>query len=230
MLTDVRDAGDETWTLTLRLSGHSGLTFRPGQFAWLSLDRRPFGHREHPFSFSSGTSELPQVSFTVRERGDFTSGISALQPGRTLFLDGPYGHFSHTRHQAPGYVFIAGGIGVTPILSMLRTLAAEHDDRPLHFIYAARSLDRVISREELERLTDNLDLDITYVLSAPSPDWTGERGRLDPETLVQLLPANTTGYHFFVCGPDELMDMAEDTLSKQGIGFGRIHSERFDLV
>jgi predicted ferric reductase len=230
VLQNVTRVAEGTWDLTLRPAGHSGLRFRPGQFAWLSLDHRPFGHREHPFSFSSGVAALPEVSFTVRERGDFTSGIGALEPGARVFLDGSYGHFSYTRHPATGYVFIAGGIGVTPIMSMLRTLAAAGDGRPLHLIYAARDPDRIVLRDEIDRLTERLRLTVTLVLRVPPPGWEGEHGRLDAEMLARLLPEDKTGYHFFVCGPDEMMDMVEDELLGHGIGFGRVHSERFDLV
>jgi predicted ferric reductase len=222
--------GDQTWTVRLRPSGHSGLKFRPGQFAWLSLDRRPFGHREHPFSFSSSVSELPEVSFTIRERGDFTAGIGGLEPGTNMYLDGPYGHFTYTRHPAFGYVFIAGGIGITPVMSMLRTLAADEDTRPLCLIYVARDLGRVVFREELETLSRQLDLSVHLVLRYSHADWQGERGRLDPAVLHRLLPMDKTGYHFFVCGPDAMMDMVEDELLKNDVGFHRVHSERFNLV
>lgn len=230
VLESVTLVADGTWDLALRPVGHSGLRFRPGQFAWLSLDRYPFAHREHPFSFSSGTAALPEVRFTIRERGDFTSGIGALRPGTKVFLDGPFGHFSYTRHPAAGYVFIAGGIGITPIMSMLRTLAAAKDDRPLLLIYAARDAERMVFREEIDGLTERLNLKVAYVLRVPPPGWTGEQGRLDPAMLARLLDRDTTGYHFFVCGPDEMMDMVERELLGHGIGFGRVHSERFDLV
>jgi len=222
--------GDETWTIRLRPSGHPGLKFRPGQFAWLSLDRRPFGHLEHPFSFSSSVVDLPEVSFTIRERGDFTAGIGYLEPGTKVYLDGAYGHFSYTRHPASGYVFIAGGIGITPIMSMLRTLAADGDKAPLHLIYAAKDIGRVVFCDELGALSRRLDLRVHLVLRHPPVDWAGERGRLDPAMLNRLLPADRTGYHFFVCGPGEMMDMVESELLRHGIGFGRVHSERFDLA
>jgi predicted ferric reductase len=210
--------------------GHSGLTFRPGQFAWLSLDRRPFAHREHPFSFSSGAGDLPEVAFTNRERGDFTASIGSLKPGTNVYLDGAYGHFSHTRHNAAGYVFIAGGIGITPIMSMLRSMAADGDKRPLHLIYAARDLGRVVFHEELQELSRNLNLRLHLVLRHPPAGWEGEQGRLVPGMLSRLLPEDKIGYHFFVCGPNEMMDMVENELLGHGVGFRRVHSERFDLA
>jgi predicted ferric reductase len=229
-VTNVEQAGEQTWTITLRPDGHSGLLFQPGQFAWFSLDRRPFGHREHPFSFSSGTDDLPAVSFTIRERGDFTSGIGRIAPGATVYLDGAYGHFSYVRHPAPGYVFIAGGIGITPIICMLRSLAAEGDRRPLKIIYASRSWERCVFREELPVLAERLSLEVTFLVRTAPPEWTGETDRLTPQMLDRLLPEGSLGYHYFVCGPDEMMDMVERELYGRGIHFGRVHSERFNLV
>jgi predicted ferric reductase len=226
----VTSAGEQTWTITLQPESHKGMRFQPGQFAWFSLDRRPFGHREHPFSFCSGTGELPEVSFTIRERGDFTSRIGLLEPGTVAFLDGPYGHFSYYRHPAPGYVFIAGGIGITPVMSMLRSLAHEGDTRPLRLIYVCRSLERYVFREELQELSQRLRLKIILVFRSPPPGWHGETGRLTPEMLERLLPRKIRDYHYFVCGPDEMMDMVERELYEMDVRFGQVHSERFNLV
>ena len=127
-------------------------------------------------------------------------------------------------------MFIAGGIGITPIMSMLRSLTAEGDARPLRLIYASRSLDRCVFREELMRLAELQLLELTFVFRSPPPDWTGETGRLTPEMLDRLLPERRRDHHYFVCGPDEMMDMVEQELYGRGVHFGQVHSERFDLV
>ena len=149
-VTEVRPERGGAYTLTLEPEGHAGFRFKPGQFGWVSLWNGPFAIMEHPFSFSSSAERAGQVAFTIKEAGDFTSTIKDAKPGQRAYLDGPYGAFSFERHQAAGYVFLAGGVGVTPILSMLRTLAERRDRRPLLFFYGSNGWDEIIFREELD--------------------------------------------------------------------------------
>jgi predicted ferric reductase len=116
-VTAVRPERGSAWTLALMPEGHNGFRFQPGQFAWLSLWNGPFGMREHPFSFSSSAERLGEMTMTIRELGDFTATVKEVRPGQRAYLDGPYGAFSVDRHRSPGYVFIVGGVGITPVIS-----------------------------------------------------------------------------------------------------------------
>jgi predicted ferric reductase len=217
-------------TIRVRPDGHAGLRFRAGQFAWFNWRSSPFTMREHPFSISSSAERPDTVGFTVKELGDFSAALAGAVAGERVYLDGPYGSFCPDRHPAPGYVFVAGGIGIAPILSILRTLADRGDRRPLRLIYAYKDLESLTGREELERLTARLDLRITLVLSQPAPDWTGERGFLTRAIFERALPADYRDYHYFVCGPGPVLALAERELRGLGVGYRRIHAEIFDLV
>ena len=124
VVAEVKPERGNAWTLTLRPEGHAGMTFHPGQFAWLTLRSSPFADREHPFSFSSSAEQPERLGFTIRELGDFTRQIGQVRPGERVYLDGPHGAFTTDRHDhAAGFIFIVGGVGITPIMSILRTLA-----------------------------------------------------------------------------------------------------------
>ena len=166
-VTAVRLERGNAWTLALEPEGHPGLRFQPGQFTWLSLWNGPFGMREHPFSFSSSAERQGQVAITIRELDDFTSTIKEGQPGQRAYLDGPYGAFSVDRHRSPGYVLIASGVGITPMMSTLRTLADRGNDQPLLLIYANNTWEDIIFRDELDELPQRLDLTIVHVLRQP---------------------------------------------------------------
>ncbi len=128
-----QERGD-AWSLVVRPVGHPGFKFMPGQFAWITIWDSPFSDKEHPFSFSSSAYQPDRLTFTIKELGNFTRQIKNLLPNQKVFVDGPYGHFSVDRHpNAEQFVFIAGGVGITPIMSMLRTLAERGDQRPLTF-------------------------------------------------------------------------------------------------
>jgi predicted ferric reductase len=168
-VTGVRPERGRAWTLTVAPDGHEGLRFSPGQFAWLSLRASPFQAREHPFSFSGSAEAAPEkLEFTIRELGDFTSTIGQTQVGETAYVDAPHGVFTTDRHpDATGYVFVAGGVGVAPMMSMIRTLADRGDPRPLHLVYANDRWDDVLFREELEALAGRMMLRVTHVLLEP---------------------------------------------------------------
>jgi predicted ferric reductase len=230
-VTDVTRERGDAWTLTLRPDGHAGTSFRPGQFAWLTLRATPFQMTEHPFSFSSSPSpDTGMLAFTIKELGDFTRTIGTVRPGEAAFVDAPYGAFTLDRHRAPGYVFIAGGIGIAPLMSMLRALADRSDRRPLLLVYAYRTWDRMTFREEIAGLTARLDLTFVPVLEEPPPDWQGERGRVTAALLDRHLPPDRHARHYFVCGPEPMTQAIEHLLHDLGIPLTLVHSELFDLV
>lgn len=218
------------WTLTLSPSGHSGFRFLPGQFAWLTIGQGPWSMQEHPFSIVSSAQQPGRIAFTIKALGDFTSTVGAIAPGQTAYVDGPYGAFSPDRHDAAGLVLIAGGIGIAPLMCMLRTLADRGDRRPITLVYAYRDLDNLTFREELESLAGRLRLRTVIVLRQPPADWSGERGMLTPEMFVRHLPADCRLCHYYVCGPQPMLAVVETALRKAGVSLGRMHFEIFDLV
>ncbi len=230
VITDVKKERGRAWTLTLRPEGHKGLIFMPGQFAWLTIRKSPFAIEEHPFSFSSSAAHLESLSFTIKEIGDFTSTIKDLSAGERVYLDGPYGSFSVDRYQAEGYVFIAGGIGMAPIICLLKTLADRSDNRPLRLIYATRTLENAAFLEEIDALKTRLNIEVFHVLEDPIESWRGEQGYPTLDVLKRCLPIDRRKYHYFICGPDPMMDMVETALYKLGVPMSRSHSERFNIV
>ncbi len=227
---EVRQERGSAVTLVLEPDGHPGFRFRAGQFAWLSLGDGPFTAREHPFSFSGSAQHAPRLELTVKAVGDFTRRVQATRPGAVAHVDGPYGTMSVDQApDADGYVFVAGGIGVAPCLSMLRTLADRGDRRPALLVYGTNDWERTPFREELEALTLRMNLTVVHVLESPPPIWPGERGLVTEAVLARHLPVH--GRHAaFVCGPPAMMDAVERALVLLGVPLGDLHSERFDLV
>jgi len=220
----------DAWTLVVEPDGHAGFDFQPGQFAWLTLRSSPFALREHPFSFSSCPTQPRRYEFTIKELGDFSRTIRNVKPGEVVYLDAPYGAFSIDRHPAPGYVFIAGGIGIAPMMSMLRALADRGDQRP-HLLIAAHSRwDRVIFREALDALRSRLRLEVVHVLEEPPEDWQGEVGYVTPAVLERHLPIDRAAYEYFVCGPQPMITAVEKGLYQLGVPMTRFHTELFDLA
>jgi predicted ferric reductase len=230
-VAEVRAERGRVWTLVLEPPAGERLRFAPGQFAWVSLRASPFAMREHPFSIASSAERDDRIELSIKELGDFTSTIKNTKPGETAWLDAPYGTFGIDQSpHAAGYAFVAGGVGIAPILSMLRTLADRGDRRPLVLFYGNRVWERVAFREELEQLQQRLTLTVVHVLQEPPQDWQGERGFVSEDILMRHLPVTRHRFEYFLCGPTPMTQGVERALAALGVPAARVHAEIFDWV
>jgi predicted ferric reductase len=218
-------------TMVIVPEQHRGIHFLPGQFVWLSMYHSPLSMKEHPFSISSAPEQKGELHFTIKELGDFTRRIKDTPIGQPVYIDGPYGAFSIDRHpSAQGYVFIAGGIGIAPIRSMLCSLAARRDDRSHILFFAGSTLEKLTFYEELNVLKARMDLKTVYLLEHPPSHWQGESGFLTAGILKRHLPYHLQELNYFICGPVPMVELAERELHKMGIPLQHLHSELFDFV
>lgn len=218
----------KTWTVAVEPIRGEAMEFDAGQFAWITLGRSPFAITEHPFSMSSCPADRPRIEFTIKEVGDFTAELGRVPVGARAFLDGPHGNLTLTDRKGVGLVFIAGGVGLVPIMSMLRQLRADRDPRPMILIYGNRCAEQILYGPELEAMTRDLKLDVHHVLSEPPPGWSGLTGQLVGSVLGDLL--NFEGrkdWLYFVCGPAPMIDSVENDLGRLGIPIRQMISEKF---
>ncbi len=229
-VVSVEDVGADTHALTIEPVGHEGFSFEPGQFAWIKVSESPYSIDEHPFSFASSADRPGNLSFGIKALGDFSSSVPEMEKGATVFVDGPHGAFSIDRFQAPGFVFIAGGIGITPFIGFLRTMADRRDPRPVTLIFGAPTEDDLAYREELKALAEKVDLETVFVLEDPPEDWPHEEGVVTKDLLERRLPRERYQLRFFVCGPPVMIDAVEKALIRHDIPRDHIHTERFALA
>jgi predicted ferric reductase len=226
----VRDEGGETFNLDVEAVGHDGLRFLPGQFAWIKVGRSPYTVEEHPYSFVSSAEHPARLSFGVKKLGDFSGRVHEIEEGTPVYVDGPYGAFSVDRAQAPGYVFVAGGVGITPMMSFLNTLADRGDPRPILLVYSTSTEEELAYSDEIEALKERLDLETVFVLEEPPHDWAREQGRVTGELLERRIPKERFVRRFFVCGPPPMMAAVEAALLEHGVPQTHIHLEKFALA
>jgi ferredoxin-NADP reductase len=129
-------------------------------------------------------------------------------------------------------VLVPGGIGVTPLMSMLRTLAARGDQRPLKVFYANQTWDAVTFREEMEELRQRLNMVLVYVIERPPEGWQGESGFLNSAILKKYLPEDWLGEdtEVFLCGPTPMMNAVEKALHQTGFAEKKVHTERYSFA
>ncbi len=225
----IKERGN-SWTLVLKPERHKGMNFRPGQFAWLTIEKSPFSIREHPFSFSSSAMNPGRLGMTIKKLGDFTSKIDEIKPGARAYIDGPYGTFTIDRHRSQGYVFIAGGVGITPIMSILRTMRDRLDMRPVILFYGSRTLEDATFLEEIEDMKKGLNLKVVYILEQAPDGWDGEKGFITAEVMARHLSEQRLDYEYLVCGPQPMQIAVKRALDRLGIPLERVQSESFNFV
>jgi predicted ferric reductase len=229
-VSEVRRERGDTTTLVMQPDGHPGFRFSPGQFGWLTVWGSAFNITGHPFSFSSSAAVNGGcVEMSIRNLGDFTKEIQKVPVGKRVYLDGPYGAFT-IGNPADMHVLIAGGVGVTPMMSMIRTLADRADKRPVILLYGSKDWESITFREELEALKARLDLTVVHVLANPPAGWAGEQGFINAEMFKCHLPPPYSDHEYFICGPNVMMNAVEKSLGEMGVPIAKYHSERYSFV
>ncbi|WP_218038739.1 2Fe-2S iron-sulfur cluster-binding protein [Acrocarpospora pleiomorpha] len=199
--------------------------FRPGQFFTLvtDIDGRPV-RRAYSASSAPGASRL-EVTVKQVEGGRFSTHVHRnLRAGDRLSVRGPSGAFHADPAAAHEVVLVAAGSGVTPMMSMIRTLLAAPAAGRIALLYSNRSEEEVIFADELLRLENETPerLSVTHVL-------TQEHGRLDAagarSWLTELRPSEDARY--YMCGPEALMDTVQGVLTELGVPDDRVHHERY---
>lgn len=234
-VVSVTKAADRTWTVALEPRDGEAMDFIAGQYAFVSFGKRGYRRFGNPFSFSSSPAQRPRIEFTIKENGDFTDTISTLEPGTVAYLDGPLGHLSPGSYRGPKQeiervVMIAGGVGITPMISILRQGRHRHQPQPIKLLYGARTADGLAFSDEIEQLQGDLNLEVHYIVSDPPEGWTHDVGRLDDVFLNRHLDATDKGSMFFVCGSTGLVDTVLTNLDEHDLATpGLVHSENFSI-
>jgi predicted ferric reductase len=225
---EVRRIGDRTWEVTLDPRGHDGMAYEAGQFAWLNIGHTPFSLFENPFSISSAPGPGRQLQFVIKELGDFTRSLGGIKPGTRAFVDGPYGNLTAARHREPGIALIAGGVGIAPLLGIMRQLRHDGDGRPAKIVYGNRIREQIVYADELDEFARQRGSEVVHVLSEPPAGWTGRTGIVDAELIRSVFGApEMRDWLFVLCGPAAMMEAVEDALIGLGVPADRIESERF---
>jgi predicted ferric reductase len=223
-VSNIRQETHDTWSLDME-GDHPG--YAPGQFMLLRLRIDGIVSAPHPFTISSSPARKG-LSVCVKSVGDFTSSLSGGVRPDEAFVDMPYGVFSFLNHDAERYVFIAGGIGITPFMSMLRFMKDKELDKEVILIWGNKEKRDIAFEAELENLASRMmSLKVVHVFSRER-EWPGEKGRIDTERLKHYVGDFTRG-DFFVCGPPGMMKDLEKALFTLGVERRRLHSERFSL-
>jgi ferredoxin-NADP reductase len=232
----VKDETPHTRTLFLDVIGWPG--HLAGQHVDVRLTAADGYQAQRSYSIASPPGEK-LIALTVEQLddGEVSSYLCGeLRQGDELELRGPIGgYFVWSTADGGPLMLIAGGSGIVPLMSMLRHRAVTLPDRstreaiPARLLYSSRSLDGVIYRDELERLTaDDDSLKVVHTITRDAPaEWTGHRRRIDRALLEEVAWAPSDRPQIFICGPTPMVEAAASILVDVGHSPERIRTERF---
>lgn len=193
--------------------------FEPGQFAIINFLQWGL-LASHPFSFSQAPN-AKYLRFTIKALGDFTGKIKDLKPGTRVIIDGPLGTFTESQNTKDKYLFLGGGVGITPIMSLISSLATRGKD--LVLIYGSRNADQITFKSEL----DYLNIKVFYVLSDSKdvkPPFLS--GYIDKNKITSLVP-DYKERDFYICGPWPMTEGILKGCLELGIPRDQIHYDIF---
>lgn len=219
-------------TIVLAPTGRRIEPNAPGQFAFIRfLPGSGIIGEEHPFTIASAPSESGCLEFSIKDSGDFSSLTRNVRPGDLAAVQGPFGVFSNAfRPEEKNLVFIAGGIGITPLMSMIRGMHASRSDAEVLLIYGNETEDEIVFREELDEMSKSghPKLRVVHVVNHPGDDWHGARGFITRDLVAQEC-GELAAKSFYVCGPVVMMNKVRGFLRDLGVPRRSIHWERFSL-
>jgi len=207
--------------------------YRPGQFITLELEIAGQSINRC-YTLSSPPTQPDTISITVKRvpGGTVSNWLhDNLKPGSQIKALGPAGDFSCANHPAPKYLFLSGGSGVTPLMSMSRTHYALGEDRDIVFVHSARTPHDIIFRRELAMMAGGMAHFRTAFVcekAGDEPDWSGPTGYLSLPVLKSIAP-DFAEREIFCCGPDPYMTAVKALLKDAAFDMAHYHEESFSF-
>lgn len=228
-VVDVFDETQDVKTIRLKSLSSQKLAYAPGQFAFTRFYSEGLSTEEHHFTLSSSPLE-EHIAFSIKALGDYTSQLHKIQPGDRALIEGSYGVCSNVGMTGP-FVFIAGGIGITPVRSMLKTMHLSNTQDKALLIYANRTPDDVVFGKELDEMAQGDWLRVAHVYSDAEVEGA-YKGFVTEEILRKELSISDFEFrisNFFIIGPPPMMDAMKKTLRTLGVSSDKILTEKFAL-
>lgn len=208
------------------------LSFQPGQYAAISFMHKNKRSAARCFSIVSAPTDQDILQFSMRVRGHFTNALSKLEKDDIVSVVGPFGGFVLDVAKDTDVVFLAGGIGITPFMSMVRHMAKLNSDNKVTLLYTAQSQDDVAFSDELLKIHEqHPNLKPVFVIkNGPTDKFPAANvttGSLNEALLDRATNNDYSKQKFFICGPPGFMKAMAATIQKKGVPRQRILTEAF---
>ena len=224
----------DTYSLFLEGSDEKMARRRAGQFVSVSIMTPDGWSAPHPFSIASAPEDSV-LRLTIKKAGQFTSAIPDFKSGTGVRCMGPLGDFCKDIDAKPAIVMMAGGVGITPFLSVLRHFRNIKARNIVTLFWVNRTMEDVFATDEIQGMTRDLNLRVIYCLSRADdvegyyrqeyPGVFYEKGRLSGEILKRH--GATREVSFYLCGPPPMMESVLAEIGSLNVDQGAIEKETF---
>jgi ferredoxin-NADP reductase len=210
---------------TLKLKPEKRIVFKAGQFCLIYMKVNG-NYEKRPFTISSSPYD-ETLDFTIKLHGEFTNTLTKLKKNDEVIVEGPFGNFT-IEDDEKNLFFIAGGIGITPFISMIRERIHSRKRQKITLIYAAKTKEDIVFKEELENIKEEWFKKL-YVLSQEKVEEEGYlHGRINREIIEKFVNTNEIkNTIFYLCGPIQMVKDMKEILINIGVDKNNIKFEIF---
>ena len=226
MLLTLKEINQEALDIKSFKFSKENINFIPGQYLSVKLDVKDDKGKLRSFSIASSLNEDFIMIATKMTGSNFKNKLSSLKTGTKVEVTGPYGNF--TLDETKDAIMLSGGIGITPLRSMIKYAAEKKLKNKIILFYSNRVPEEIAFRKDLENLA-KLNKNFTLLNTITRPEesketWNGLTGRIDADLIKKYINNNTL---FYICGPPGMVDAMANILKEMNISQNRIKIEHF---
>ncbi len=210
--TEVSDIIQRTYNVrSFRFKKKGDIDFKAGQFFFVGIKINGEERAKH-FSFSNSPTEKEYIEFTKRlTDSDFSKALSRLKIGDQAKLKMPYGSFAF-EGEYKKIAFLSGGIGITPIRSICKSVVDKELDTDITLLYGNRTSTDIVFKDDFDAMGKaHPKLKITHILSGADSDWPGRKGHIDSRLIEEEIP-DYAERRFYICGPPSMVEGMKNIL------------------
>ncbi|MFT8317685.1 MAG: hypothetical protein ABF651_05350 [Sporolactobacillus sp.] len=232
-LAEIKEESFNVHTLVFTPANGRLPRYKAGQFVFLRLLAKGISDEEHPFSLTSDPNDRSALSVTIKSIGDYTQRITEIPANAQAILEGPFGILGNSVHRTKSdLVLIAGGIGITPMLSILKDLRQTDSQRHVLLFWNISTKKDLIFKNLFATISRQMPYFTLVPILSREAAYAGETGHLNREKLIRHLRAhryNVRRTHYIICGPAKMMNSVVESLHLLNVDRKRIHFENFSL-
>lgn len=204
----------------------NNITFRPGQYFYINIIINGI-KAEHHFSFSSSPTEKGYIEFTKRiTEHEFSQALAVMKPGGWAHLQGPEGEFV-LPDNVKKLAFLSGGIGITPLRSMLKFISDTESNWDIVLLYGNKNVEEIVFRHELDEISEKVKgIRVFHVIADPPEGWKGKTGIITKQLVQELIP-DCSERLFYTSGPPSMVASLEKQLTALNIPESQLKHDNF---